>query len=139
MLYASFDEIYKAIKHEKENNCCTVVATAIACDVRFSKAKRIVASIANRKKGRGVAFKAYQHEIFKALGKKLKPCVNWTSYRTVSSLEKWANSLDNANKTFLVYISGHVLTIRHGKVIDWTQGRRHIVKAVYEVLPREEK
>lgn len=134
-MYDSFEEIYRAIKHEKENNCCTVVATAIACNVRFSKAKRVLASVSGRRKGRGVAFRLTHNEAFKALGKKLKPCVTWTSCPTVTSLEQWANRSENKGKVFLVYIRGHVLTIRQGKVIDWTQGRRHKVQAVYEVLP----
>ena len=77
--------------------------------------------------------------VFKALGKKLKPCITWTSYPTIVSLEKWANKPENSDKVFLVYIKGHVFTIRKGKVIDWSQGRRHKIQAVYEVLPLSEE
>lgn len=138
-MYDSFGEINRAIKHEKEANCCTVVATAIACNVRFSKAKRVLASVSGRRKGRGVPFTLTHDKAFKALGKKLKPCITWTACPTVTSLEKWANRPENSDKVFLVYVRGHVLTIRKGKVIDWTQGRRHKVQAVYEVLPLTEE
>lgn len=134
-MYANFEEIKKAVMHEKDRNCCTVVATAFACDVRFSKAKRALASIAGRRKGQGVVFRRFHDDVFESFNKRLVQDMTWGGYPTVTSLERWANKTENKNKIFLVYVRGHVLTIKHGEVMDWTQGRRHKVQAVYEVLP----
>lgn len=138
-MYANWKEALRAIKHEKENNCCTVIATAIACGVRFSKAKRVLKKVAKRKKGRGVRFNLCHHNVFGILGHKLVVVPVCSLPATVKTAERWASTPENKDKVFLVYVKGHVLTIRKGAVIDWTQGRRHRILQVFEVLPTIEE
>ena len=134
-MYADWKEVRRVIRHENDDNCCTVVATAIACNVRFSKAKRLLASISGRRKNRGVPFRLTHDKVFKKLGRKLKPCITWGGHPTMITLERWAKKPENTNKIFLVYTRQHVLTIRQGEVVDHSKGSKRKIQAVYEVLP----
>jgi len=133
-MYANWQEVVRAILHENEDNCCTVVATAIACNVRFSKAKRVLARIAGRRKRRGVRFVRTHDAVFSELGYSLKQVWDCDAH-TMITMERWANRAENKNKVFLVYVRGHVCTIRKGQVVDHSKGSRRNIKAVYEVLP----
>lgn len=42
-----------------------------------------------------------------------------------------------ANGRFICMVSGHVAAVVDGEVIDWTDGRRHRIKEVYQVVPGE--
>jgi len=136
-MYADWQEVVKAVMHENDDNCCTVVATALACNVRFSKAKRVLARIAGRRKGRGVPFMLTHDRVFEALGHKLVRVE--CPAKTVITIERWAKSRQNVEKVFLVYVRGHVLTIRRGEVVDHTKGSKKNIREVYEVLPMTEE
>jgi len=137
-MYSTWQDAVRAITHEREDNCCTVVATAIACNVRFSKARRVLAKLSNRKRNRGVPFARTHDAVFSELGYRLKQVWDCNA-PTMITMERWANRPENKDKVFLVYVREHVCTIRKGQVVDHSKGSRRNIKAVYEVLPLTEE
>ena len=117
-------------KYYNDTNNCTVVTTAIAANVPYGKAFNLLKSL-GRKTGKGVPFALIDKHVFKELGYKLIEQGDlFTSWGTVSTITTKLPS----KGTFIAYVSGHVLTIRDGVVMDWTEGRRHRIKKVYQVV-----
>ena len=117
-------------KYYNGTNNCTVVTTAIAANVPYGKAFNLLKSL-GRKTGKGVPFALIDKHVFKELGYKLIEQGDlFTSWGTVSTITTKLPS----KGTFIAYVSGHVLTIRDGVVMDWTEGRRHRIKRVYQVV-----
>jgi hypothetical protein len=125
--YKTGTELYRiAQKHYKDDNCCAVVALAITCQVSFGKAFNLAKRL-GRVTGKGtpwnIIFASYE-----ALGYKL---VRVESYaKTVSSLSQHLPSTGR----YLVHVRGHVLAFDGGTVKDWSEGRRHRIKDVYQVV-----
>jgi hypothetical protein len=44
-----------------------------------------------------------------------------------------------AKGRYICMVRGHVAAVVDGQVIDWSDGRRHQVKEVYEVVPSQDK
>ncbi len=53
--------------------------------------------------------------------------------KTITTL---ANELPSRG-VFIVYTRGHMLCARGGKVLDWTDGRRHRILEVYRVVKKK--
>ena len=124
-------KVYKiGHKYYNDRNNCTVVTTAIAANVPYGKAFNLLKSL-GRKTGKGVKFSLMQDCVFKDLGYRLVQQGDlMTRWGTVSTITKKLPS----KGTFIAYVSGHVLTIRDGVVMDWTEGKRHRIKKVYQVV-----
>jgi hypothetical protein len=129
--YDSGLEVYEiGHKYYNDSNNCTVVTTAIAAGVTYGKAFNLLKSL-GRKTGKGVPFALIDKHVFKELGFRLiMQGDTSTRWGTVSSITTKLPS----KGTFIAYVSGHVLTVRDGKVMDWTEGRRHRIKKVYQVV-----
>jgi len=124
-------KVYKiGHKYYNDSNNCTVVTTAIAANVPYGKAFNLLKSL-GRQTGKGIPFAQIDKYVFKELGYNLiKQGDSSTRWGTVSTI---TNKLPSKG-TFIAYVRGHVLTIRDGIVMDWTEGRRHRIKRVYQVV-----
>jgi hypothetical protein len=94
------------------------------------------------------------HEAFRKLGRKNRRGVHWspTAMKAANSVgfnmrrllrnEYSAKTMITAERDpalragrYCVLVRGHVAALVDGQIIDWTQGRRHKIQAVYEVTP----
>jgi hypothetical protein len=124
-------KVYKiGHKYYNDTNTCTVVTTAIAANVPYGRAFNLLKSF-GRETGKGVPFALIDRQVFRELGFKLIKQGDFnTRWGTVSTITKKLPS----KGTFIAYVRGHVLTIRDGVVMDWTEGRRHRIRNVYQVV-----
>lgn len=127
--YASLSS--EANRHGERNDCTVralAVTTGLPYDVCHAALKK-----RGRKKGRG----AYFHQWNGAaadLGFKLVPCSNEVMSRPRQQLVTVARRLPRGRR-FLLHVRGHVAGFNGVEVVDWAAGRRHHVRAVYEVVP----
>ncbi len=116
-------------KYYNDTNNCAVVATAIAANVKYGKAFNLLKSL-GRLTGTGTSCYMLA-EAFNQLGFKLvQQGDRMSGWGTVSTITRKLPS----KGTFIAYVSGHVLTIRDGVVMDWTEGRRHRIIGIYQVV-----
>ena len=130
---------YKRLKELAEmmgdRGSCGPIALAAATGIKYQEAFNIYAE-EGRKKGHGV----YDHQIVNATKRSgFYPCQH--SPRYLMGDYKYANTMtfNNAakvldkDKTYMLVGSSHVATLRNGRVIDWTQGRKLQVQWVIEL------
>ena len=127
--YEDAMKIYNiGIKYYKDKNNCSVVAVAVTTGVAYGAAFKALEK-AGRVRGRG----ASTSQIVKALdylGYKTRTVLE--DFKTVRTVTDRLPSTGN----FLAYVPSHVLSIRNGRVIDWTEGRRHRIYTVKEVIKK---
>lgn len=139
----TYSDIQKDFNYQTDNNCCTVVAATVALNEEFStiqqeffkegrkrnrgvmpsETQRIMKKLAL---ARGFGFRVIEGEELRKLtqGKRMT-CNNASHY-----LER--------RKNYVLSVRGHVAALKDGKIEDWTQGRKHYVKCVYEFTPPTE-
>lgn len=121
---------FEALKHASnlaaEHNDCTVMAWAALTGDDYDTAHYIVADLAHRRYRGGPNWPHYL-EAFKQMGHGLE---RWEQYsaKTITTLPRELH-YDN----WLVACSGgrHVIALCGGKVIDWTEGRKHHIWKVW--------
>ena len=134
----SKETVWKDSKKFGERNDCSVKAVALATGTKYAKVHYEYAK-QGRKEGRGTHF--YQQvKVLRELGFELelvhvghyvdKNVKNKFKAKTVTTLEKELPS----RGIFLIYTRGHMLCARGGKILDWTQGRRHQLRDIYRVV-----
>ena len=131
-----------------ETNDCTVLALAAAGNVTYEEAHAALKKHGrkNRKgpKAQTVIVNGQRHvgchafqEACRELG---------IGFRVMASEEFDAKTMTTAerdrklsNGRFVAYVRGHVAAIVDGTVVDWTQGRRHRIRSVWQLTPAERK
>ncbi len=113
-------------KYYHDNNFCTVVALAVTCQQSFGKAYHTMKRL-GRKDGKG-AILPVTHKAIEILGYKAEQ-IDGLYGKQVKSLPK----LLPRNGMFMVHVKGHVLAVRNGEVVDWTEGRAHRIIRVYKI------
>jgi hypothetical protein len=116
-------------KHHETNDCTVralTASTGLPYDVCHAQLKK-----QGRKNRKGCHWFIEGPKAAKALGftmRQLSP----TEYRakTMISAER-DSSLNSGN--YAVLVRGHVAAMVDGNIVDWSQGRRHRIKAVYAV------
>lgn len=141
----SKNTVWKDSEKFGERNDCSVKAVALATGTQYAKVHYEFAK-QGRKQGRGT-HRWQQEAVLAAFGFELKLVhshragLSWAlpeeqvlknkfKAKTVTTLERELPS----RGVFLVYTRGHMLCARGGKILDWTQGRRHQIKEVYRVV-----
>ena len=101
-----------AIKYYNEDNCCGVIAVAVAAKVAFGKAYRIMQRL-GRPNRRGTPHHVYEQAL-EQLGYRLEPC-DLAMGKTLVTAKR------NCPKrgTFLILSYRHITCIRDGEMIDW--------------------
>lgn len=124
--YKTYDEIKRiGRKYYNDKGFCAVVAVAVACGVGFGKAYHTL-----KRQGRIHGNGTYTRDIMQALetlGMKMTP-IEGVHGRQVRTMPKVLGK-----GMFIVFIRGHVLTIRDGQVVDWTEGRAHRVIHAWKI------
>jgi ABC-type bacteriocin/lantibiotic exporter with double-glycine peptidase domain len=115
----------------RESGDCTVKALAIAGQMPYKKAHAHLAEH-GRKPRKGMTLNPLK-EAYEKAGLVLKQVM--TGARTINQFEQRADK----TKVYLVLTRGHIVAVRHGVVQDWTKGRRHQPKLVWEVTRKQSK
>lgn len=125
--YQTGKELYEiGSKYYKDSNHCTVVGLAVACKVSYGKAFNTFKKL-GRITGRGT-HKGTQIMAFRDLGYELEKVD--CQAKTVTTLTKHLPSVGQ----YIAYVRGHMLSVDDGIVKDWSDGRRHRILAVYQVV-----
>lgn len=127
MNYVKADKVSIAMN---ESNDCSVKALAILTDTAYKVAHSVLSSL-GRKPRKG----AMLYDMFSAirsLGWELEEVTDSVNAKTV---KKIATDPAFSRGHFLVYTSGHVVAVKHGKVEDWSEDRALRVKQVWIVRP----
>lgn len=118
----SYEELHKVgQRYYSDTGFCSVIATAVACDLSFGKALSFSRKV-GRKHRKGSSLKMI-HSMVALGGKKLTAIDNFGATLTTSER--------NAPKTgrYLFLVSGHIAAMRDGVLEDWSNGgsRRKIL------------
>lgn len=129
---AIWDTMAKASRAHGEHNDCTVKALTAATGRTYDDCHKALAK-QGRKNRRGCNFHTVGTRAAKDLGF-LMETVDWRDYdaKTCISAER---DRKLAKGKFVLQVRGHVAAMVDGKVIDWTEGRRHRIRAVYAFTP----
>lgn len=127
-MYKTYDEMRRiAVKYYNDMNFCTVIALSVCCNVGIGKAYHTMKRL-GRKDRQGAKYGTIQKAVVE-LGYTCK---------TIDGLyNKQIKSLPNllpSKGLFMVHVRGHVLAVRDGKILDWTEGRAHRILTAYEIV-----
>ena len=123
----SYQELAKiGAKYYQDRNFCTVVALAVTCQQSFGKAYHTMKRLGRQDKHGaqyGLIYKAVEILGFKA--EKIEGLYG----KQVKSVTK----LLPRTGLYMVHVRGHVLAVRNGEVVDWTEGRAHRIINCYKI------
>ena len=130
MLYSTYNEILVSSTRTslRETRDCAVIAVAAVCNVEYGVSHATLKKN-GRKNRTGTYFNTIRDSVTE-LGFNIE-LIN-TGAKTVSTIADYLPR----NGNFLVRVSGHILAVSDGKVLDWTAGRRHRVQNVYAITPK---
>jgi hypothetical protein len=122
-----FDKVSKDSKSLGETKDCAVKAVAIVTNTPYKVVHAMMAKH-GRKPRRGTPM-GITHKVLKELGVWVERCDDKFRSRTVNQLK---SELPKTGR-FLVRTRGHILACVNGKVMDWTDGRRHRPKEFFQI------
>lgn len=128
----------------RELNDCAVIALALATGTDYAKTHATLKAngrpdrkgtpwIASARALRDLGFRA---EGITDFGRRMQNGRLECRARTVASIP---SDPYFTKGTFLVNVRGHILCVVDGQVLDWTDGRRHRIVAVWRVVPIMER
>lgn len=126
-----WSELTLSSMHKNESKDCAVRAIAIACGVDYNEA-HLALNIAGRKNRSGT-WDWQINDAIELLGKSYKyhfPTQPNGCRYTPKTIGKWVDK----NKTYIAKVRGHVLAVKGGVVVDWTNGRKHRIFQVWEIV-----
>lgn len=125
-----WDTMSESSRSHGETNDCTVRALTVVTGLPYDVCHAQLAK-QGRKPRKGVHWFIEGPKAAEALGCKMrKMSRNEYSAKTMITA---ARDRKLANGRFAVLVRGHVAGMIDGDVVDWSDGRRHRIQAVYEV------
>jgi len=119
----------EAGKHNETNDCtvrCLTASTGLPYDVCHAQLKK-----QGRKNRKGCHWFIEGPKAAKALGFTMRK-LGRDEYRAKTMITAERDRKLQSG-SYAVLVRGHVAAMVDGKVIDWSQGRRHRIAAIYEV------
>tara|TARA_R110002096_G_scaffold303654_2_gene498641 strand:+ start:655 stop:1080 length:426 start_codon:yes stop_codon:yes gene_type:complete len=98
-----------------ETNYCTVIAAAIALDIKFGAARSLLYRGANRVTAKGTSVSKL-HTVLRAQGYKCR-LLELELAKTPVSAQK---ALKKTKGTYFIYTKNHVATVQDGVMQDWS-------------------
>ncbi len=123
-----WDTMATASRAHGERNDCTVMALTAATGRSYDDCHAALAK-AGRRRRRGCNFPIIGKAAAKSLGFLMEELPNYEySAKTMITAER-----DRALKAgkYVLRVRGHVAAMVDGKIVDWTQGRRHRINNIY--------
>lgn len=123
-----WDTMATASRAHGERNDCTVMSLTAATGCTYDECHAALAK-AGRRRRRGCNFPV----IGKAAAKSLGFLMEELDYRDYSAKTMITAERDPKLRTgkYVLRVRGHVAAMVDGKVVDWTQGRRHRINNIY--------
>lgn len=139
-----FLSISKESSLYREKSDCAVKAVAVACDVSYGKAHRVLKEL-GRKNRQGTYFhmtKAACEKLgFKLISRdprefifKYPKAHHVLKSVTTNHPDRFPNTWRDG-KTYLFRVNGHILAVKNGVNCDWSRGRAKRCRNIYEVVP----
>ncbi len=119
----------KADRHGETNDCTVralTASTGLDYDVCHAQLKK-----QGRKNRKGCHWFIEGPKAAKALGFTMRQLTR-TEYRAKTMISAERDTSLRSGR-YCVLVRGHVAAMVEGKIVDWSQGRRHRIKAVYAV------
>ena len=115
-------------KYYNDDNFCTVIGLAVACDLSFGKAYNLAKRTVNRSHRRGLKVHAI-HKLYESMGKVLIPCPS--PCKTLSTLKR---SVPPTGR-YMFLTASHCAVSRDGIVEDWCADnpRRLPIQSTYKI------
>jgi hypothetical protein len=123
--------VWEASEAKGETNDCTVKALAITTGRDYDDCHKALAKV-GRKKGRGTTFHRVQLAA-KALGFEMK-LRDHGEFRAKTIISAERDRLLRSGNLILGTCN-HAAAMVDGKVLDWTEGRRHRIQTVWNITP----
>ena len=125
-----FDRVKKARERFGETNDCSVIATSIAARVPYNVAH--AALKAQGRNNRNGTTPARMLKALEALGCEWEQV---TDPRQANGSRYTMKTIGQACRRgfYIVLVNGHVAAVVNGQVEDWTNDRRHHVRAYWKV------
>lgn len=124
-------------RYYREDNDCSVKAVAIACDVPYKLAKDTLESVGARRPRSGANLYGILAAIAK-LGFVTNEIEGQRPLKFGGTISTLTDKLPKRGM-YIALVRNHILTVKNGKIEDWTEGRRHQVQLVYKVERCERK
>lgn len=131
-----------------ETNDCTVRALAAASGESYLEAHRALAKHGRPHRKGPSAKRVYAHGRYHIDCPALRKAALdlGCTWKVLEPTEYQAKTMTTATRDrrlakgrFICMVRGHVAAVVDGEVIDWTDGRRHRIKEVYELVPGANK
>jgi hypothetical protein len=122
-------------KHHRDTNFCMVIATAVATEIAFSRARAILAKHAFRQHRRGLSVSA-MHCLLDAMGYEVKRVL--VRSKTLKTVQR---ELAGTSGAFFVYTNNHVSCVKDGVMQDWARSdirpSNKRIEQVYQITPTD--
>ena len=129
---------YKALKqvadkyYPTETNYCTVIALAIALDIKFGAARSLLYRGVNRVTAKGTSIRAL-HLVMKQEGYR----AGWVTLPAAKTPVSAQRALSKTTGTYFIYTKNHVATVQDGVCEDWSNNdhRKNLdrVESIYKI------
>jgi hypothetical protein len=126
-----FETMAKASRALGEHNDCTVKALTAATGLPYDVCHAAMAKF-GRPNRKGCNWHSVGGKAAEYLGFKMTQ-LDYSRYNAKTMITA-ARDRNLRSGRYVVRVRGHVAALVDGKVIDWTAGRRHAIKAVYEIV-----
>ncbi len=121
-------------KHNEDNDC-SVKAVAIAARVPYDLAHKALAMF-GRKHRQGASTGSIAAAFMSIKAKMVSVDYEMIRKRNGGRTLTVNNIVPHLNKSrhYILYTAGHVVAVKKGVVQDWTEGRRHRVISIHEIV-----
>ena len=133
----NYQKAEKWSNHYREYNDCSVKAVAIACDVPYKLAKDTLEYVGARRPRTGANLYGIR-AAFQKLGFNTIEVEGQRPMKFGGTVTTLCDKLPKRGM-YVALVRGHILTVKNGKIEDWTEGRRHQIQLVYKVERVERK
>ena len=123
------DHLREIMPSYQDSGVCTAVAMAATLDIDFDMAIYTIQDTLGNRPGT-FGWNAYGR-CFEALGYRLTPFREYTA-KTVTTLER-DPFLRKGRFVVSVSQGRHAVALVDGKVIDWSEGRRHRIHRIWKI------
>ena len=129
-----YSDVQSSDAYQHDARCCSVVSMATAINISFEAAQTIMKR-AGRKHGCG-AYPIQTKRGYALSGHHMDEVADWTFKNKKPTIAQVCREFHTG--TYVLAISGHILTIKNGIPQDWTKPTsRHRVKTVFVIKKRK--
>lgn len=129
---ADYKKMRDSSSQINENKDCAVVAAAIVTQSDYFAAHALL-KLFGREDRKGTCFERTTKRAIESLGFKVERVENSLQENGSRYTPKTIGKMCKDGH-YLCRVKGHIFAVVDGQVMDWTEGRRHRIYAVYKVF-----